>query len=65
MLVAPLLCPEEEEVLMMVALSALWMPILLSAVAVFIASSAIHMVVKWHNSDFKKLPDECFASIGL
>ena len=43
---------------MMVALSALWMPILLSAVAVFIASSAIHMVVKWHNSDFKKLPDE-------
>ncbi|NKB87742.1 MAG: hypothetical protein GKS06_05935 [Acidobacteria bacterium] len=43
---------------MMVPLTALWLPILLSAVAVFIGSSLIHMVLRWHNSDFKKLPDE-------
>ncbi|MBK9985201.1 MAG: hypothetical protein IPP15_23085 [Saprospiraceae bacterium] len=34
------------------------MPILLSAVFVFIASSLIHMVLGYHASDFKKLPDE-------
>ena len=42
----------------MVALSALWLPILLSAVIVFIASSIIHMVLPYHRSDYKKLPDE-------
>jgi hypothetical protein len=39
-------------------LSALWLPIVLSAVAVFIASSIIHMVLKWHDGDFAKVPDE-------
>lgn len=39
-------------------LSALWMPILLSAVFVFIVSSFIHMVLGYHSTDFKKLPDE-------
>jgi hypothetical protein len=34
------------------------MPIILSAVAVFVASSLIHMVLKWHNSDYRKLPNE-------
>jgi len=34
------------------------MPIVLSAVAVFTASSLIHMVFRWHNSDFAKLPNE-------
>ncbi len=42
----------------MVPLTQLWLPILLSAVAVFIASSLIHMVLKWHNSDYQKLPNE-------
>ena len=36
----------------------LWLPILVTAVLVFIASSLIHMVFKWHNSDFKKLSNE-------
>ncbi len=36
----------------------LWMPILLSAVFVFIASSVIHMVLGYHASDFKQLPEE-------
>jgi hypothetical protein len=39
-------------------LAHLWLPILLSAVAVFLASSLIHMILKWHNSDYRGLPDE-------
>ncbi len=35
-----------------------WLPIVLSAVAVFIISSVIHMVFTYHNSDFSKLPSE-------
>jgi hypothetical protein len=42
----------------MVALSALWLPIVLSAVIVFVASSIMHMVLPYHRSDYKKLPDE-------
>jgi hypothetical protein len=42
----------------MVPIVALWFPILLSAVAVFIASSIIHMVLTYHRSDFEKLPAE-------
>src|SRR6266704_2272707 len=43
---------------LMVALTALWIPILLSAVIVFVASSVMHMVLPYHRSDYKKLPDE-------
>ena len=39
-------------------LMSLWLPILLSAVAVFVASSIIHMVLKYHNSDYSRVPDE-------
>ena len=39
-------------------LAALWQPIVLSAVLVFILSAIIHMVLKYHNSDYKKLPNE-------
>ena len=42
----------------MVALTALWLPILLSAVIVFVASSLIHMVLPYHRSDYRQLPDE-------
>ncbi len=42
----------------MVALTSLWLPILLSAVFVFIASSIIHMVLGYHNTDYGKLPQE-------
>ena len=43
---------------MNVALTALWLPILLSAVAVFVTSSIFWMVIQHHNSDWKQLPDE-------
>jgi hypothetical protein len=39
-------------------LAALWAPILLSAVLVFVVSSLIHMVLQYHKGDFKKLPNE-------
>src|ERR1700730_5416575 len=42
----------------MVPISALWLPILLSAVIVFVASSIIHMMLPFHKSDYRKLPDE-------
>ena len=42
----------------MVSIHALWLPILLSSVIVFFASSLIHMIVPFHRSDYRKLPDE-------
>lgn len=42
----------------MVSIPALWLPILLSAVLVFVASSIIHMALKYHRSDYRPLPDE-------
>src|SRR5262245_31572160 len=42
----------------MTALSALWLPILVSAVLVFIASSVIHMFMPWHKTDYLKMPGE-------
>ena len=40
------------------ALLALWLPILLSAGVVFIISSLIHMVIKWHAPDYRGFPNE-------
>jgi nucleoside recognition membrane protein YjiH len=45
----------------MVPIHALWLPILLSAVIVFVASSIIHMMLPIHKSDYRKLPDEAKA----
>lgn len=42
----------------MVPLAALWLPILLSAVIVFVASSIMHMVLPYHHGDYRQLPDE-------
>jgi hypothetical protein len=42
----------------MVSLTALWLPILLSAAIVFVASSVIHMASPWHKSDYPKVPNE-------
>jgi hypothetical protein len=39
-------------------LAALWQPILLSAVLVFILSAILHMALKYHNSDYGKLANE-------
>ena len=42
----------------MTQLSALWLPILLSSVVVFVVSSIIHMLSPWHKGDYPKVPDE-------
>jgi hypothetical protein len=39
-------------------LAVLWLPIALSAVIVFVASAIMHMVLPYHHSDCKQLPDE-------
>jgi hypothetical protein len=42
----------------MTLLEMLWLPILLSAVIIFVASSIMHMALPYHRSDYGKLPDE-------
>ena len=42
----------------MVYLTQLWIPVLLSAVIVFVVSSILHMALPYHKSDYRKLPDE-------
>jgi hypothetical protein len=49
----------------MTALAALWLPILLSAVFVFIVSSIIHMTPLWHKSDYPALPNQDQVTIAL
>ena len=49
----------------MVPLSELWLPIVLSSVIVFVASSVIHMALPWHKNDYAKLPDEEAARAAL
>src|SRR5262245_56426434 len=36
----------------------LWIPVVASAVAVFVASSLLHMFLKYHNADHRQLPSE-------
>ena len=42
----------------MVELQALWLPILLSGIGVFVLSSVIHMALPWHKNDYPKAPKE-------
>ena len=42
----------------MVPVTHLWLAILLSSVFVFLASFVVHMVFKWHNRDYRGLPNE-------
>lgn len=49
----------------MVPVMSLWIPILVAAVLVFIASSIIHMVLAYHRSDFRQLPDEAAVLAAL
>jgi hypothetical protein len=49
----------------MVSLMSLWLPILVAAAMVFVASSIIHFFLPYHHDDFKKLPDEDRALAAL
>jgi hypothetical protein len=43
---------------MNVSLIELWMPVLLGTVLAWVASALIHMLLKYHNSDYKPLSNE-------
>jgi hypothetical protein len=49
----------------MVSLTALLLPIVVAAVAVFIVSSILHMVLKYHRADYRKIPNQEEAISGL
>lgn len=49
----------------MIEWSQLVLPILLSAVAIFFASTVIHVGIKWHNPDYRKLPNEEEVSAAI
>src|SRR5262249_30374214 len=40
----------------MTGLTSLWLPIVVSAAFVFVASSILHMAIPWHRSDYSSLP---------
>jgi hypothetical protein len=42
----------------MTELSALWLPVLLSSVIVFLASWVIHTILPWHKGDYPQVPNE-------
>lgn len=46
----------------MTGMHALWIPIVVSAVAIFVVSSIIHMmldkIIPWHNQDYGKVPQQ-------
>ena len=49
----------------MTPLSALWLPIVVSAVIIFFASFIMHMLLPYHRGDYKQLPDEDKALAAL
>lgn len=49
----------------MISILDLWMPIALSSVIVFFASSILHMVLKYHRADYKALPNEAETLAAL
>jgi hypothetical protein len=50
----------------MVALTELWLPIVLSAVFVFITSFILHMALQfWHRSDYQKATSESTLADGI
>jgi len=42
----------------MIPLTQVCLPALVAAVLIFVASSVIHMVLKWHNSEYRPFADE-------
>jgi hypothetical protein len=42
----------------MTGLDMLWLPILVSAIVVFLVSSLVHMVLPWHKSDYPQVPNQ-------
>lgn len=50
---------------MTVSIIELWLPILLGGLFAWLGSAIIHMVIKYHNSDYKRLENEDQISLSL
>lgn len=42
----------------MIGIAELWLPILLSAAVVFVASSIVHMMTPWHKGEYPPVPNQ-------
>src|SRR5689334_8984989 len=49
----------------MTGIVSLWLPILVSAVVIFLVSSVIHMMMPWHKNDYARVPDEDTARAAI
>jgi hypothetical protein len=49
----------------MVTLASLWLPILLAAILAFVASYVIHMVLRYHSTDYRRVANEDAAMDAL
>jgi hypothetical protein len=49
----------------MITIASLWLPIVLATLAVFFASSLLHMLLSYHDADYGPLPDEDAALAAL
>jgi hypothetical protein len=43
----------------------LWLPVLVSAVAVWLVSAILHMALKYHRADYKELSDEASVAAAV
>jgi hypothetical protein len=43
----------------------LWLPVVVSAVVVFVLSSILHMLLRYHRADYKRLSDEDSVAAAL
>jgi hypothetical protein len=50
---------------MSVSVSELWLAILLAGMLCWVASALIHMLIKYHNADYKELANEDAVSVAL
>ena len=48
-----------------VSLLSLWAPILLGTLLAWVASALIHMLLKYHNADYRALPNEAEVAAAI
>lgn len=50
---------------MLISISELWLAILIAGLLCWVTSALIHMLLKYHNSDYKELPSEDVVASAL
>jgi hypothetical protein len=46
-------------------LAQLWLPIVLSGIGIFVASSVIHMLLKWHSAEYGQIGNEDAVRVAI